>query len=246
MKKSSTIKSPQRILTDEKENVAVAYENGMYTSAYILRRFFSQTFLPGRPDLSSSQHRRSSSSSPLRRSSSRSRRQALPPRHPVIAWCRLLAAALNFGGGTAAAAAPQQEEKRRKEKREKKTQENNKKRRRIAVGCTCIANALHFSASSSLVRAPAHWLYRYSWGKLEQRLQQLHPGLLSSRSIAFDSISRLCIGWSFALVLVLVFFFFFVFVFWPLRVSVLVFVSHGNHDHVAAGRTTAILTIRVM
>jgi len=35
-------------------------------------------------------------------------------------------------------------------------------------------------------------------------------------------------------------------VFWPLRVSVLVFVSHGNHDHVAAGRTTAILTIRVM
>jgi len=136
-----------------------------------------------------------------------------PPRHPVIAWCRPLAAALNFGGGTAAAA---QEEKRRKEKRAKKTQEN-KKRRRIAVGCTCIANELHFSTSSSLVRAPAHWFYRYSWGKLEQHLQQLHRGLLlSSRSIAFDSISQLCIGWSFALVLVLVFFFFslwFVFLF---------------------------------
>jgi hypothetical protein len=47
------------------------------------------------------------------------------------------------------------------------------------------------------------------------------------------------------------FFFFFFFsclfsVFWPLRVSVLDFVSHGNHDHVAAGRTTAILTIRVV
>jgi hypothetical protein len=116
---------------------------------------------------------------------------------------------LDFGGGTAAAAAAR-EEIRRKEKREKKTQENNKKRRGIAVGCTCIAIALHFSASSSLVRAPAHWLYRYSWGKLEQHLQQLHRGLLlSSRSIAFDSISHLCIGWSFALVLVLVCFLFF-------------------------------------
>jgi hypothetical protein len=71
---------------------------------------------------------------------------------------------LNFGGGTAAAA---QEEKQGKKKEKKKAQENNKKRRRIAVGCICIANALHFSASSSLVRAPAHWLYRYSWGKLE-------------------------------------------------------------------------------
>jgi hypothetical protein len=36
------------------------------------------------------------------------------------------------------------------------------------------------------------------------------------------------------------------FVFWPLRISVLDFVAHGNHDHVAAVRTTAILTIRVM
>jgi hypothetical protein len=46
------------------------------------------------------------------------------------------------------------------------------------------------------------------------------------------------------------FFFFFplvcFFVFWPLRFSVLDFVAHGNHDRVAAGRTTAILTIRVM
>jgi hypothetical protein len=54
-----------------------------------------------------------------------------------------------------------------------------------------------------------------------------------------------CFGFGTGLLLFFCFFGLF-FVFWPLRFSVLDFVAHGNHDRVAAGRTTAILTIIVM